>query len=179
MSDHFPAARRTIPGAVDIPDAEILHGRERACDADRDRCIAHLAECFRLGYISEPVFHVRMAAVAEAVARDEFAKLLEDLPALQSPRRRLREIRASLGRETGRRWVHIIAATAALTWAILGAATVFAATGYPVIYGSGRNAWEATQHSSLALAGMWCFVITGVAGLAADIYWWVRFEGAS
>jgi hypothetical protein len=176
MSDRFAPDRRVVHGAVDIPDADVLHGRERACDADRDRYIAHLSECFRLGYIPEAAFRARMAAAAEAVARDDLARLLGDLPAFPSPHRHLRAIWAALDKGTRRRWMHITAATTALLWAIMAPLVLYTATGYPVIYGSGNWAWEATQHSALALAAMWFFIITGVAGFCANLYWWAKWE---
>jgi hypothetical protein len=177
MSEQAPA-RRLIQGSVDIPDADIRHGYQRACDADRNRYIAHLSECFRLGYIPAETFHTRMAAAAEATTQDQLTLFLADLPPLEPVRqkRTLASYRESLGEKTPRRWLHILAGTFALCWAVLLPITIYTWTGYPVVYGTGNWAWEVTQHHAPAVAAMWFCIITGIVGLAADIFFWTSWE---
>jgi|HubBroStandDraft_2_1064218.scaffolds.fasta_scaffold98591_4 hypothetical protein len=172
----FPGSRqpaRYVQGAVEIPGANVLSGRDRACDADRNRYIDHLSECHRLGYIPADVFHARMAAAAEAVTVDQLARLIGDLRPLPPPRPPLR---SRLGRPTARRWLHIIVAAACLCVTFAAPAVIYSLTGYQVTYGSGSQSWTALQHSGPAIAVMWLLAILGITALAADIGWWIRWE---
>jgi Domain of unknown function (DUF1707) len=173
---HDPLRRdpaRLIQGGLEIPGAGILANRERACDADRNRYIDHLAESHRLGYIGADAFRARMTAAAEAVTLDELARLLADLRPLPPPRPPLR---SRLGQPTARRWLHIQAIPAALFTTIAGPVLVYALTGYTVTYGTGHQAAQAVQHSGPAIAAMFLLVFLGLAGLFADVFWWVRRE---
>lgn len=170
--------RRVIQGGVEIPGADILHNA-RACDADRGRYITHLAKCHELGYIPGEVFNARMEAAAECVTQDRLAALMSDLPALVPVKAKIKVRLTGLGRtELGRRWLHIAVIPAALCWAVVIPVLIFAETGYPVIYGAGKNVWEQTQHPGVALAAMFFFIITGVVGLVVNLGWWINYEGA-
>lgn len=170
--------RRVVRGAAEVPGADVLHG-PRACDSDRNRYIHHLAKCHQLGYIQSGVFTARMEAAAECVTQDQLAALTSDLPAPVPPQAKLRDRIKGLGRTAlGRRWLHICAAAAALCWAVVIPMLIFTETGYAVVYGTGKDAWEQTQHPGLAIAAMFFFIITGAVGLIADLGWWIHYEDA-
>lgn len=108
MSD---IAHRTIQGGIEVPGADILHGRSRAGDADRDRVIRHLSDCHRLGYLPAAAFHARMESAAQAPDLSALERLAADLPALPVTRPPLRvRVRRCGGTKTRRRWLHIAAA---------------------------------------------------------------------
>jgi hypothetical protein len=165
MADRLPE----IPGAAFLPGI-------RVADRERDRYVEHLAQCHAQGRLPEPAFRARLDAATRAATQGELTRLLTDLPGLPAPRRRVRDIWAAAAPGTGRRWAHILTAVAAVLWAVVVPLTLYTATGHPVVYGTGEWAWEATQHSGLAVAAMWSFLLTGIAGLAVDVGWWAEWE---
>jgi hypothetical protein len=167
-----PPVRRVITGTAETPGADILPA-SRACDADRDRLIAHLSECLRLGYIHQDVFQVRMAAAAEAKTGDHLVCLLADLPALPVPRRRWHELMQS---PWPRRWLHFAGAVFGVCWMVAAPVITYAATVTYLNYKWDGSYWTITVHSPAALGLVWGFVITGLGLLAADVIWWLKWE---
>jgi hypothetical protein len=172
MSLNSPA-RRVILGVTEAPGADILP-MSRACDADRDKLIAHLSECLRLGYIPQDVFQARMGAAAEAATRDQLAALLGDLPGLPAPGKRWWQV--EIKSRWPRRWAHLAGAVFALCWMIVAPITIYTATGTPVTYNWQSYYWTQMQHSALALGLVWIFIVTGLGLLATDVIWWLKWE---
>lgn len=164
--------RTTVPGAVEVPGAEILTA-PRAGDADRARYIAHLTKCHALGYITPGQFHARMDAAAEAPTRDELAALLADLPPLVPPRNpgRWHAALKRLRRPTHamRLFYHVAAIAGAALWGICGAVALYYSTGTRTMYGHGVNAWVSVTHSGLEVVGIWFFAVTGIVGFIAAL----------
>lgn len=159
---HNESDRRVLRGELDIPNADILY-RKRACDAERDRYVHHLSECMRLGYITDDIFHARMAEALQAVTHDDLQKLLADLPDLTIK-----------GMKYGfhptvlqRRWLHVAGITSGAVWAIVIPMGIYGSTGD-----------QHGQHSGITLAVLAFFIITGIAATIANIAFWIIWEDA-
>jgi Domain of unknown function (DUF1707) len=171
-------ARQVITGSTEVSGIEILRG-QRACDADRERCLDHLAECHGRGYMrTTGVFEARMSAAAEAVTCAELVEVLRDLPALPPPRMAwYQRARTAAGQRTARRWLHLAGAVAALCIAMLVPAVLYAATGYNVTFSApGDGSWLQVEHSGAMITLIWFFIVTGTVLLAADVAWWTVWE---
>jgi Domain of unknown function (DUF1707) len=172
------APRQIIIGNTEKPGTEILAG-QRAGDADRERCIDHLSECHRLGYMRTPgVFEARMSAAAESVTHAELLGVLRDLPAMPPPGAPWHQrARTAAGQRTVRRWLHLAGATGALCVMVLVPSVVYAVSAYQVTFSApGQGSWLQTEHPGIMLAVMWFFGLSGFVLLAADIGWWAAWE---
>ena len=168
---------QTISGSLEVPGTDVLSS-QRACDADRNRVIDHLAECHKMGHIPNDVFQARLATAADAVTHTQLTEMLADLPALAPLRIPWHQrVRAAADQVAMRRWLHIAGALGALCIMIVVPAVIYAVTAFQVQFSApGQGTWLQTEHTGMMISLFWFTAVVGLVLLAADIAWWGAWE---
>lgn len=157
IPDRRPAV---VHSTVDDPSVAVVHGDSRVSDEERHRTLAHLADMYGQGRLSEEVHDARREYVLKAVSNKQLLHIISDLPALPEPQEQRDSFRDRLrALRTRHRLILIPAGFISIIAAFMSAIVIAAV----VLPNGGPAVWKDVIITLTSIAGFVGVIITVIA----------------